>query len=91
MNKNELADKVAAKAKITKKDAQAAIEATTEAVMDAVKKGDKVTLVGFGTFLSVKRAARNGRNPQTGKALKIPARKAPKFVAGKTFKEKVKK
>ena len=60
----------------------------TEVVMDTVKKGDKVTLVGFGTFSSVKRAARNCRHPQTGKTMKIPARKAPKFTAGKYFKEK---
>ena len=91
MNKNELADKVATKAKITKKEAQAATNALTEAIMEAVKKGDKVTLVGFGTFSAVKRAARNGRNPQTGKAMKIPSRKSPKFTAGKTFREKVKK
>ena len=91
MNKQELTDRVAAKAKIAKKDAYAAIKATTEAIMEAVKKGDRVTLVGFGAFSSVKRAARNGRNPQTGKAIKIPARKSPKFVAGKSFKEKVKK
>ena len=91
MNKNELVDKVAANAKITKKEAQAAIDATTNVIIEAVKKGDKVTLVGFGTFSAVKRAARNGRNPQTGKAMKIPSRKAPKFVAGKTFREKVKK
>jgi DNA-binding protein HU-beta len=90
MNKQELIDKVAKKAGISKKDTQAVIDATTETIMDVVKKGDKVTLVGFGSFSSVKRAARNGRNPQTGKTIKIPARKAPKFSAGKSFKEKVK-
>ena len=90
MNKQELIDKVAKKAEITKKDTQAAIDATIEVIMDAVKKGDKVTLVGFGTFSSINRAARNGRNPQTGKTMKIAARKAPKFSAGKNFKEKVK-
>ena len=90
MNKQELVDKVAKKTGLQKKETQAAIDAMTETVMETVKKGDKVTLVGFGTFSSVKRAARNGRNPQTGKAMKIAARKAPKFSAGKNFKEKVK-
>ena len=90
MNKQELVDSVAKKAKITKKDAQATIDAAIEAIIDAVKKGDKVTLVGFGTFSSVKRAARNGRNPATGITMKIAARKSPKFSAGKNFKEKVK-
>ena len=91
MNKQELIGKVAAKAKIAKKETQAAINAMTEAIMEAVKKGDRVTLVGFGTFSSVKRAARNSRNPQTGKAIKVPAKRSPKFVAGKAFKERVKK
>ncbi|MDR0453599.1 MAG: HU family DNA-binding protein [Deferribacteraceae bacterium] len=90
MNKQELIDKVAKKAGISKKDTQAVIDTITEAIMETVKKGDKVTLVGFGSFSSVKRAARNGRNPQTGKTIKIPARKAPKFSAGISFKEKVK-
>ena len=90
MNKQELVDKVAKKAEITKKDTQAAIDAMTEAIIDAVKKGGKVTLVGFGTFSSIKRAARKGRNPQTGKPINIPARKSPKFSAGKVFKDKVK-
>ena len=90
MNKQELVDKVAKKAGVSKKDTQAVIDAVTGTVMDAVKSGNKVTLVGFGTFSSVKRAARNGRNPQTGKTIKIAARKAPKFTAGKNFKEKVK-
>jgi DNA-binding protein HU-beta len=90
MNKQELIDKVAKKAGISKKDTQTVIDTTIEAIVEAVKKGDKVTLVGFGSFSSVKRTARNGRNPQTGKTIKIPARKAPKFSAGKSFKEKVK-
>ncbi len=90
MNKQELVDKVAKKAGITKKDAQATIDATIESIMDAVKKGDKVTLVGFGTFSSMKRKARKGRNPQTGAEISIPARKSPKFAAGKLFKDKVK-
>ncbi|MDR0454478.1 MAG: HU family DNA-binding protein [Deferribacteraceae bacterium] len=90
MNKQELVDKVAKKAEVPKKNTQAVIDAMTEAIMETVKKGDKVTLVGFGTFSSIKRAARTGRNPQTGKEIKIAARKAPKFSAGKSFKEKVK-
>ena len=90
MNKQELIESVAKKAKLTKKDAGAVLDATIDAIIGAVKKGDKVTLVGFGTFSVVKRAARNGRNPQTGKPLKIAAHKAPKFSAGKNFKEKIK-
>jgi DNA-binding protein HU-beta len=90
MNKQELIDKVAKKAGLTKKDVQAVIDLTVESVMDAVKKGDKVTLVGFGTFSQIKRAARKGRNPQTGKEIIIAARKSPKFTAGKAFKDKVK-
>jgi DNA-binding protein HU-beta len=90
MNKQELIDKVAKKSGLTKKDTQAVIEATVEAIMEAVKKGDKVALVGFGSFSQIKRAARKGRNPQTGKEITIAARKSPKFTAGKVFKDKVK-
>ena len=90
MNKQELVDKVAKKAELTKKDTQNAIDAMLEAVMDSLKKGGNVTLVGFGSFKVVKRAARKGRNPQTGKTINIPARKTPKFTPGKSFKEKVK-
>lgn len=90
MNKQGLMDSVAKKAKISKKDALAIIDAVTTTIMDTVKKGDKVTLVGFGTFSSIKRKARKGRNPQTGKEINIAARKSPKFSAGKVFKEKVK-
>ncbi|MDR0454087.1 MAG: HU family DNA-binding protein [Deferribacteraceae bacterium] len=90
MNKRKLIDKIAKKAEVSKKNAQTVIDTTIEAIMEVVKKGDKVVLVGFGSFSSVKRAARNGRNPQTGKTIKIPARKAPKFSAGKSFKDKVK-
>ncbi|MDR2870728.1 MAG: HU family DNA-binding protein [Deferribacteraceae bacterium] len=90
MNKQELVDKVAKKSGLLKKDVQAVIDLTVETVMDAVKKGDKVTLVGFGTFTSIKRKARKGRNPQTGKEITIPAKKSPKFTAGKAFKDKVK-
>jgi DNA-binding protein HU-beta len=90
VNKQELVDKVAKKTGILKKDVQAVINMTVETVVDSVKKGDKVTLVGFGTFSSAKRKARKGRNPQTGKEIVIPARKSPKFAAGKAFKDKVK-
>ncbi|MDR0454678.1 MAG: HU family DNA-binding protein [Deferribacteraceae bacterium] len=90
MNKQELVDKVAKMTAFSKKNVQAVIDSVTDAVMDTVKKGDKVTLVGFGTFSSIKRAARKGRNPQTGKEIKIAARRSPKFSAGKLFKEKVK-
>ena len=90
MNKQGLIDKVAKVAGFTKKDTLSVIDAITGTIMNTVKQGEKVTLVGFGTFSSVKRAARTGRNPQTGKAIKIAARKAPKFTAGKSFKETVK-
>ncbi|MDR2884216.1 MAG: HU family DNA-binding protein [Deferribacteraceae bacterium] len=90
MNKQELVDKVAKKADLTKKDTLAAVDAIIESVMESLKKGDSVTLVGFGSFKVTKRAARTGRNPQTGKSIEIPAKKTPKFTAGKLFKEKVK-
>jgi DNA-binding protein HU-beta len=90
MNKQELVGKVAKKSGLVKKDVQAIVELVTESIVDAVKKGDKVTLVGFGTFSQIKRVARKGRNPQTGKEIAIPARKTPKFTAGKNFKDKVK-
>ena len=90
MNKNDLVTKVATKAKLTKKDVENGLSVILDTIMDAVKKGDKVGLVGFGTFSQAKRAARKGRNPQTGKEITIPARKSPKFTAGKLFKEKVK-
>ena len=90
MNKGEL---VAAVAKVvcSKKEAEAAVNCVGESIAEALKNGDKVTLVGFGTFSVVKRAARTGRNPQTGKELKIKAKKVPKFVAGKKLKETVAK
>ena len=87
MNKTELVDAIAKQSKLTKKDAEAALKAFTDTVTKALKKGDKVQLVGFGTFEVVKRAAREGRNPQTGKAMKIKASKAPKFKAGKALKD----
>lgn len=89
MNKSELIDAVAKQADITKVDAAKAIDATTAAITKALKKGDTVTLIGFGTFKVSARAARTGRNPQTGKEIKIAARKAPGFSAGKALKDAV--
>lgn len=83
MNKAELIEKIAGDADISKKQADAAINSFTEAVAKSLKKGDKLTLVGFGTFSVAKRAARNGRNPQTGATIKIKAKKVAKFKAGK--------
>jgi len=87
MNKTELVDAMAKEANLSKKDAEAALGAFTAAVEKALKKGDKVTLVGFGTFEVRERAARVGRNPQTGKEIKIKASKAPAFKPGKAFKD----
>jgi len=89
MNKTELVDSVAAKIKLTKKASKEAIEAIFESIEKELAKGGKVQLVGFGTFQVRARAARNGRNPQTGKPLKIAASKAPAFSAGKALKEAV--
>jgi len=89
MNKQELVDAIAAKASVTKKDADIILSAITESIMEAVAEGDKVTLVGFGTFEPRDRQAREGRNPSTGKPIKIPATTVPGFSAGKLFKEKV--
>ncbi len=89
MNKSELIEAIAKSAELSKADAERALNATIEAVVKAVAKGDTVTLVGFGTFKSVKRAARTGRNPATGAALKIAASTSPKFTAGATFKTAV--
>jgi len=89
MNKQELVDAIAQKVAITKKDADAVLSAMTEAIMEAVAEGEKVTLVGFGTFEPRDRQAREGRNPSTGKPIKIPATTVPAFSAGKLFKEKV--
>jgi len=90
MNREELVAELAKVAKVTKKDAAAVLTATLETIENTVKKGEKVTLVGFGTFEARKRAARNGRNPQTGKEIKIAAKTVPAFSAGKKFKELVK-
>ena len=89
MNKAELIAAVAENAELTKKDAEKAVKAFIEVVTDELKKGEKVQLVGFGTFEVSERAAREGRNPQTGKTMKIAACKAPKFKAGKALKDAV--
>jgi DNA-binding protein HU-beta len=89
MNKGELIDAVAMKASVTKKQADAVITATIETIMEAVSGDDKVTLVGFGSFESRERKAREGRNPKTNEKMSIPATKVPAFSAGKLFKEKV--
>jgi DNA-binding protein HU-beta len=89
MNKTELIDAVAAKAEISKKDSEAAVKAFVDVVSETLAKGDKVQLVGFGTFEVGERAARTGRNPQTGAEIAIPASKNPKFKAGKALKDAV--
>jgi DNA-binding protein HU-beta len=90
MNKGDLIKKIAADGKLTKKQASAALESVINNVTGSLKKGERVTLIGFGTFSVIKRAARAGRNPQTGKPLKIAARKVAKFKAGATLAKKVK-
>ena len=90
MNKEELVQEIAKKTKVTQKDAAEVLNALVDTIQKTVAKGNKVTLVGFGTFESRKRAARTGRNPQTGKEIKIAAKTVPAFSAGKKFKELVK-
>ena len=87
MNKTELISAIAEKAELSKKDADKALKAFTDVVAEELKKGEKVQLVGFGTFEVSERAAREGRNPQTGETMKIAASKAPKFKAGKALKD----
>lgn len=89
MNKGEFVDAVASKGEMTKADAANAVDAVLEAVTDAMKQGDQVTLVGFGTFLVRKREARTGRNPRTGEPLEIKASNVPSFKAGKALKDAV--
>ena len=89
MNKTELVSAMADQANISKKDAESALKAFTDVVSQELKKGEKVQLVGFGTFEVAERAARTGRNPQTGETMKIKASKAPKFKAGKALKDMV--
>jgi DNA-binding protein HU-beta len=87
MNKAQLIEAVANATSLTKSDAENALNATIEAVKKSVKKGEDVTLIGFGTFTKAKRKARTGRNPQTGKEIKIPAMNVPKFRPGREFKD----
>ncbi len=89
MNKTQMVDTIAAETGLTKKAVGDVLEAFMDAVMQTVKKGDSVTFTGFGTFKASKRAARTGRNPQTGETIQIPARTVPVFKAGKGFKELV--
>ena len=90
MNKTELVAAVAAKAEISKKDADKAVAAVIDAVTDALKAGDKVQLIGFGTFEVRERAAKEARNPKTGETIKVPATKVPAFKAGAALKAAVK-
>ena len=89
MNKAELIAAIAENAEISKKDAEKALKAFTDVVTNELKKGEKVQLVGFGTFEVSARAAREGRNPATNKTIKSPASKAPKFKAGKALKDEI--
>jgi len=89
MNKGELVDAIAAKAGVNKKVADATLTAVLETIVEAVAAGDKVSLIGFGSFEPRDRQAREGRNPRSGEAMKIPATKVPAFSAGKLFKDKV--
>lgn len=91
MTKAELVSAIAEKTELTKKDSEKALAAVLESITDALKKGEKVALVGFGTFEVRARAARQGINPQTKKKIKIPATKVPAFKAGKALKETVAK
>ena len=90
-NKAELVDRVAKKTQLTKKDVSATVEALFESIQEALKAGEKVQVIGFGNFEVRERAARKGRNPQTGKEIKIKASKVPAFKAGKALKDAVKK
>ena len=89
MNKSELVDAIAAETKLSKKDTEAFVKSFVDVVSKALKKGDDVALVGFGTFAVTKRAARTGHNPKTGETIKIAAAKTPKFKPGKGLKDLV--
>jgi DNA-binding protein HU-beta len=89
MNKGELIDAIASKASVTKKEADAILAAMVDTIVETVSQGDKITLVGFGTFEPRERQAREGRNPKTGDKMQIAATRIPAFSAGKLFKEKV--
>jgi DNA-binding protein HU-beta len=91
MNKQELIDAIAKESKLTKVDTKKALDAMIKSVTKSLKKGDKVILVGYGTFSVVKRAARMGKNPRTGQAIKIPAKKTVKFKAGSDLAKAVEK
>ncbi|MEW5807599.1 MAG: HU family DNA-binding protein [Acidobacteriota bacterium] len=89
MNKAELIEKIAKDSKITKAQASRAIDSFIDGITKSLKKGEKTSLVGFGTYSISKRKARTGRNPQTGEPIKIPAKKVPKFTPGKALKDAV--
>ena len=91
MNKSDLINAIATDTGLTKKDSEKALNSVLDNISEALAKKDKVQLIGFGTFETRKRAARNGRNPQTGKDIKIPASTVPAFKAGKALKDKVNK
>lgn len=91
MNKAELVAAIAEKSELSKKDSEKALKAFTDVVAEELKKGNKIQLVGFGTFEVASRAAREGRNPQTGATMKIAASKSPKFKAGKALKDEINK
>lgn len=90
MTKNELVEKVAKKSSLTKRAAADAVNATFNQIRDSLGRGEKVVITGFGTFLVRSRAARRGRNPQTGATIQIPGKKLPSFTAGKTIKRLIK-
>ncbi|MBQ3664736.1 MAG: HU family DNA-binding protein [Lachnospiraceae bacterium] len=89
MNKTELVAAIAAKSELSKKDAEKALKAFTDVVTEELKAGNKIQLVGFGTFEVAKREAREGRNPKTGEPMPIPASLSPKFKAGKALKDEI--
>ena len=89
MNKTELVAKIAENADLTKAEAARALKSFEETITETLKSGDKISIVGFGSFETTNRAARTGRNPQTGKEIQIPAATVPKFKAGKTLKDSV--
>jgi DNA-binding protein HU-beta len=89
MNKAELVAAIAEKTELSKKDSEKALKAFIDVVTEELTKGEKIQLVGFGTFEVTNRAAREGRNPQSGKVMRIPASKAPKFKAGKALKDTI--
>lgn len=91
MNKSDLVDAIAKEANVSKKVAESALVATLDSIKSSLQKGEKVSLVGFGTFETRKRAARKGRNPQTGKEMKIDAKTVPAFKPGKALKDAVNK